>query len=81
MRDLDVSYPRDHAEFRLGIHPNTLSLDELAQRLSLASTLEPVTVRDHTAWPIRFSHVYYRSQRLPQDPYGFAAPRCVYDAP
>jgi hypothetical protein len=67
VKTTDVSYPRDTAERRLHAKPGVLTLDELAEQMSLVNVVDPVSVRD--ARPVRYSAVYYRGRRQPQRPH------------
>lgn len=70
MKDLDASYPRENAERRLRVKPGRLSLDELAQRLSVEHNPdEPLSVRDISAKPITHIRVYRNGETLSQQPY------------
>lgn len=64
----DVNYPRDHAERILLVEAGSLTLDELAERVSLWNQEEAVVVRDHTANPITYSKVYFKGKTVKPSP-------------
>ena len=67
--DLDASYAIDSAERLLGVKPGSLSLDELARRLSAIRPDELLSVREWRLSPVSHSKVYKAGEPTGARPY------------
>lgn len=81
MKQWDTGWPRESAERRLNVKPDTLILDELARRISMLKDYasEPLSVRDINTKPIRHSRVYLCGVRQSWDCYFVAKGMGVND--
>lgn len=69
LENLDTSYPRRSVEARIGIKHGTVSLDALAQWVSIHNPDEPVSVRDNEARPVTHSRVFLAGEPTDAVPY------------